>query len=68
MRYRPAASVSLTVFDTQGRRVTPLLSHALQAAGAHYVNVPTAGWKPGCYFYLLEAAGIRATRKMVVVN
>ena len=63
-----AASVSLVVFDPQGRRLASLLSHALQVAGPHQVTVPTAGWRPGCYFYQLEAAGIRATRKMVVVN
>jgi hypothetical protein len=63
-----AASVSLAIFDTQGRRMTPLISHELQAAGPHEFTVPTAGWKPGCYFYQLEAAGIRATRKMVVLK
>ncbi len=62
------ADVSLAVFDLLGRRVATILSHASQMAGPHQVLVSTDGWRSGCYLYRLEAAGLSATRKMVVVK
>ena len=61
-------SVSLTVFDLQGRSITRLLSHAFQVAGPHQVPLSASGWRPGCYLYRLEAGGLSATRKMVVIR
>jgi hypothetical protein len=61
-------SVDLTVFDLQGRVIARLLSHAPQAAGPHQVPLSAAGWQPGCYVYRLEAGGLSATRKMVVLR
>lgn len=60
--------VSLTVFDLQGRATARLLSHASQTAGPHQVSVSTAGWRPGCYLYRLQAGNLSATRKLVVVR
>ena len=70
IRYELAADqrVSLAIFDLQGRRVTSVLSHAFQAAGPHQVSVRTDGLRTGCYLYRLEADGVSATRKMVVVK
>jgi hypothetical protein len=59
-------SVSLTIFDVQGRATARLLSHAQQTAGPHQVALSAAGWRPGCYLYRLEAGGRSLTRKMVV--
>ncbi|HEY6196169.1 MAG TPA: T9SS type A sorting domain-containing protein [Candidatus Eisenbacteria bacterium] len=65
----PAAlSVSLTIFDLQGRRSASVLSHVFQSAGPHQVSVRTDGLRAGCYLYCLEAGTLRATRKMVVVK
>jgi hypothetical protein len=62
------ASVSLTAFDLQGRAVSRLLSHAMQPAGQHQLSFSTAGWRPGCYLYRLQAGAQSATRKMIVVK
>ena len=65
----PAASpVTLGVYDVQGRRIALLLDHQIQRAGEHDVLVQADRWKPGVYFYRLEAAGRTATRKMIVVQ
>ena len=61
-------SVSLTIFDLQGRRSASVLSHVSQSAGPHQVSVRTDGLRAGCYLYCLEAGSLRATRKMVVVK
>ena len=60
--------MTLSVYDLQGRRVATPLVHVLQQAGPHDVPVRSAGWKPGVYLYRLEAGGLSATRKMVVVE
>jgi hypothetical protein len=61
-------SVTLAVYDLQGRRVATVLDHALRPSGANEVEVRTTGWRAGCYFYRLEAGGTRLTRKMVVLE
>ncbi|MBI5709401.1 MAG: T9SS type A sorting domain-containing protein [Candidatus Eisenbacteria bacterium] len=61
-------SVSLTVFDLQGRSVATVLSEVWQTAGPHQVSLSTAGWRPGCYLYRLEAGSLSAARKMVVIR
>jgi len=65
----PAPStVSLVVFDLEGRCMATLLDHAMQCAGTHEAPVSTAGWPSGCYLYRLEAGGVTAARKMLVVR
>jgi hypothetical protein len=61
-------SVNLTVFDLQGRTVARLLSGTRQIAGPQQVAFSTAGWRPGCYLYRLDAGGLTTTRKMVVLR
>lgn len=63
-----AARVSLSVFDLQGRRVTRLLEGAVRTAGRHDIPLQTSGLKPGVYLCRLEAGGLSATRKMVVMR
>jgi hypothetical protein len=60
--------VTLEVFDVQGRRVATLLAREPYAAGGHDVLVRAEQWGSGAYFYRLEAAGQRTTRKMLVVK
>jgi hypothetical protein len=62
------ATVNLTVFDLQGRAVVKLLSGVSQSAGPQQASLSTAGWRPGCYVYRLEAGGLSATKKMVVLR
>jgi hypothetical protein len=60
--------VTLAVYDLKGRRVATLLEGQLQAAGVHEVKLATTAWKAGVYFCRIEAAGLAATRKFIVVN
>jgi hypothetical protein len=63
-----AASVSLAVYDLQGRRVESLLEHQVQPAGEHLLTVSAERLPVGCYFYRLEAGGMVSTQKAVVVR
>jgi len=63
-----AASVTLSIFDLQGRKIVTVLSHQRQAPGPHQISIQTASWRPGCYLYRLDAGGMSATRKMVILN
>ncbi len=62
------ASVSLTIYDLQGRRVESVLSRVFQFAGPHQMVIRTTGLQSGCYLYRLEAGGLSSTRKMVVIQ
>jgi beta-propeller uncharacterized protein DUF5122 len=63
-----AATVSLTVYDLQGRCVGTLLNHEARPAGEYPVAVRTEGWPEGTYFMRLEAGGLATTEKFVVVR
>jgi len=63
-----AVPVTLSVYDLQGRRVAMPLDHEVQQPGRHDVPVQADLWRPGVYFYRLEAGGRSATRKMLVVK
>lgn len=62
------ASVSLAVFDVQGRRLTTPLDDAPLGAGDHLMTISTGNWPAGCYLARLEVDGVASTRKMVVVR
>jgi len=62
------ALVSLSIYDLQGRRVAMPLDRVLRPAGVNEVPVRTAGWRPGCYFYRIDAGGASRTQKMVVLE
>ena len=61
-------SVSLTLYDLQGRTVAKPLANTSQAAGPQQLTLSTVGLRPGCYLYRLEAGGLSATRKLVVLR
>ena len=63
-----AGLVTLSIFDLQGRRTALVCDKQEWSAGAHEVIVDTAGWRMGCYIYKLEAAGLTATRKLLVLR
>ena len=63
-----AASVTLAVYDLQGRRVATLLDHAPKEAGRHDVPVATASWSPGVYLYRIDSGSQSVFRKMVVMK
>jgi hypothetical protein len=63
-----AASVTLAVYDLQGRRVESLLERQIQPAGVHQLGISAARLKMGCYFFRLEAGGTSRTQKVVVVR
>ncbi|MGH9418923.1 MAG: T9SS type A sorting domain-containing protein, partial [Thermoanaerobaculia bacterium] len=63
-----ASPVSLMVFDLQGRRVASLLEHTVRPAGTNDVALRTDAWREGFYFCRLEAGGVSATRKFVVLK
>jgi len=60
--------VRLSVYDTQGRRVATILDGQPRTAGHHEAPIRTARWAAGVYFCRLEASGLVATRKFMVVN
>jgi hypothetical protein len=62
------SSVTLEVFDVQGRRVAAPLAGEPQTVGVHEVEVQTRGWPSGFYVYRLATGGQSLTRKMLVVN
>ena len=61
-----ASAVTLAVYDIQGRRTNTLLSGATLEPGTHSVPLQVDGWKPGIYFYRIEADGRTAVRKLLV--
>ena len=63
-----SASVNLSVYDLQGRRLEALVADQTMAPGLHQVPFRTTGWPIGCYFCTLEVAGTRYTGKVVVVR
>jgi len=63
-----AASVSLSLYDLQGRRVLQLFPRTLKAAGQYSATVPTARLRAGCYLCRLEAGSTSAARKVVVLR
>jgi hypothetical protein len=63
---RPA-EVTLAVFDAAGRQVAHLVEGP-RPAGRHAVRWEPAGLASGIYWCRLEAAGQRATRRLVVLR
>jgi hypothetical protein len=60
-----AGSVRITLHDLNGRTVASLLDET-RNAGSHLLPVSLRGIAPGMYFYAMEYAGRRQTRKMIV--
>ena len=64
---KSAGKVSLKVYDMIGREVAVLANDTF-AAGSYLVEWKAVGFSSGTYFYVLEAAGMKETRKMVLVK
>jgi phosphatidylserine/phosphatidylglycerophosphate/cardiolipin synthase-like enzyme len=62
-----ASKVSLKVYDVQGREVRTLVNE-LKSAGRYSVSMSGQGLTPGVYLCRLQANGVTAQRKMLVVK
>lgn len=58
-------TATITVYDLAGRLVATVADGQFDA-GRNAVAVPLTNMSPGVYIYRLDAAGMTATRKMVV--
>jgi hypothetical protein len=63
-----AATVSLAVYDVQGRRVLTALDRSPRSAGQHQVTLRLGKLPPGVYLYRLESGESAATRRLVVAR
>ena len=52
-----AQEVTLSLFDTQGRRLQRLLDQRLLPPGGQQIQLDASRWRPGIYFYRLETGG-----------
>lgn len=62
------ASVSLAVYDIQGRRVLNVIDHASREAGQHEAVLTVSRLRPGVYLCRLVAGGATACRKMLLIR
>ena len=67
VRVAAASEVALSVYDVLGRRVSGATA-GLAAGAAASLDVPTAGLAPGAYVVVVEAEGVRETRRLTVVR
>jgi hypothetical protein len=63
-----AATVSLAVYDVQGRRVLAALDRSPMPGGQHQVTLRLEKLPPGVYLYRLQAGESAATRRLVVAR
>ena len=61
------SQVRLTVFNLLGQAVEVLVD-AHQPAGAHKIRLHADEWMSGLYFYQIEAAGYKETRRMLLMK
>lgn len=61
------SSVVLEVYDVTGQLVQTV-DQGNRAAGAHQVELSTANYAAGVYFYTLNVDGIKVTKKMVIAE
>ncbi len=59
--------VKITVFDVQGKMINSLVD-GYRKAGSHSVNFNGNGLSSGIYFYTIEAATFRKTKKMILIR
>lgn len=62
------ATVSLTLYDTIGRRVASLVDGALQEAGTHDAQINLSGLSSGSYLLVLESGSRVRARTVQVVE
>lgn len=59
--------ITLVLWNVQGRTVQQIVNE-ISAAGTHQVNVNTSSLGAGVYYYTLQTASGKLTRKMVVTK
>ena len=62
-----SSNVEIVVFDTQGKKVTTLVS-GTKSAGNHSVSWNAANYTSGIYYYAIRAGEFSQTRKMILVK
>lgn len=62
------AAVTMTIYDTTGRRVAQLLQENTQAAGWHEVTFDAAVLPSGVYFYRLVAGDFNEVKQMILLK
>jgi len=69
IRYNIAnsANVALEVYDVTGKLVESV-DQGQQVAGQHQIDLNTASYAPGVYFYTLNVDGVKVTRKMIIAE
>ena len=60
------STVTLKVFDLQGREVAVLKDREKQEAGEHSASLDVSSLSAGTYVYRLTSGGTSLTKKMVV--
>ncbi|MCG8374382.1 MAG: T9SS type A sorting domain-containing protein, partial [Balneolales bacterium] len=61
-------TISLTVYDVMGRKVSTLVSGKNFSAGNHQLTFNASNLSSGIYFYQLEAGDIVQTKKMLLIK
>jgi len=67
-RLPEAGLVTLTIFDTRGRRVATILDGQVTSPGVHEAPFRASGWAAGVYYCRLDALGRALTRKFIVMK
>jgi hypothetical protein len=62
------ATVTVGIFDIAGRRVATPLDKSLQTAGEHSLSLGALQLRSGVYYCRLDAGGVQATRRFVVLD
>ena len=57
---------TVSVYDALGRRVAETTALAREAGQS--VRIPTTGFAPGAYLVVVEAPGVRETRRVTVLH
>jgi hypothetical protein len=61
-------SVSISVFDLNGKAVEPLIQNRMLQAGRYHIEWDGGQYASGMYLYSIQAGEFRQTRKMVLVK
>lgn len=62
-----SADIALEVYDMTGKLVSSV-DQGQQNAGQHQIELNTAAYAPGVYFYTLNVDGVKVTRKMIIAE
>ena len=61
------AHVTLKVFNITGKEVL-VINEGNKRAGAHKLNLNTADFSGGVYYYTLTTGSAEATQKMIIIE